>query len=228
MATAVQTSSRVLNSRLAQKIMSAEEAAALIQSGDQVGMSGFTGSGYPKEVPIALARRIAEAHIHGQKFQVSVFTGASTGPELDGALAMAGGINLRLPYQSDPETRKRINAGEMDYMDIHLSHVAQFVEYGFLGKMDVALIEVTAILEDGRVVPSSSIGNNKTWVDCAERIILEVNSWQPMALEGMHDIYYGLEPPPNRRPIPLVRPGDRIGTPYLKIPAEKIAGIVLT
>ncbi len=187
------TTTRVLNSKLESKIMSAEEAAALIRSGDQIGMSGFTGSGYPKTVPIELAHRIADAHFHGQKFQVSVFTGASTGPELDGALAMAGGIHLRLPYQSDPETRKRINAGEMDYMDIHLSHVAQFVEYGFLGKMDVALIEVTAILEDGRVVPSSSIGNNKTWVDCAERIILEVNSWQPMALEGMHDIYYGLE-----------------------------------
>jgi succinyl-CoA:acetate CoA-transferase len=147
---------------------------------------------------------------------------------LDGALARAGGIHLRLPYQSDPETRKRINAGEMDYMDIHLSHVAQFVEYGFLGKLDVALIEVTAILEDGRVVPSSSLGNNKTWIDCAERVILEVNSWQPAALEGMHDIYYGLEPPPNRKPIPLVKPGQRIGSPYLNIPAEKIVGIVLT
>src|ERR1700756_3726884 len=222
------TTARVLNNALAKKIMSADEAAALIRSGDQVGMSGFTGSGYPKVVPIELARRIAEAHIHGQKFQVSVFTGASTGPELDGALAMAGGINLRLPYQSDPETRKRINAGEMDYMDIHLSHVAQFVEYGFLGKLDVALIEVTAILEDGRVVPSSSLGNNKTWIDCAERVILEVNSWQPAALEGMHDIYYGLQPPPNRKPIPLVPPGQRIGSPYLNIPAEKIVGIVLT
>jgi succinyl-CoA:acetate CoA-transferase len=179
---------RVLNPDLERKIMSAEEAAALIHSGDQVGMSGFTGSGYPKAVPMQLAHRIAEATFRGQKFQVSVFTGASTGPELDGALAMAGGIHLRLPYQSDPETRKRINAGEMEYMDIHLSHVAQFVEYGFLGKLDVALIEVTAILEDGRIVPSSSIGNNKTWIDCADRIILEVNSWQPMALEGMHDI----------------------------------------
>jgi succinyl-CoA:acetate CoA-transferase len=224
----VSPSARVLDHRLESKIMSAEAAAALIRSGDQIGMSGFTGSGYPKTVPIELAHRIADAHFRGQKFQVSVFTGASTGPELDGALAMAGGIHLRLPYQSDPETRKRINAGEMDYMDIHLSHVAQFVEYGFLGKLDVALIEVAAILEDGRVVPSPSIGNNKTWIDCAERIILEVNSWQPMAREGMHDIYYGLEPPPNRRPIPLVRPGDRIGTPYLKVPAEKIAGIVLT
>ncbi len=138
---------------------------------------------------------------------MSVFTGASTGPELDGALAMAGGINLRLPYQSDPETRKRINAGEMEYMDIHLSHVAQFVEYGFLGKLDVALIEVAAVLEDGRLLPSSSIGNNKTWIDQAERVILEVNAWQPMALEGMHDIYYGLQPPPNRGPIPLVHRG---------------------
>src|ERR1019366_2099510 len=83
------TTARVLNSSLAQKIMSADEAAALIKSGDQVGMSGFTGSGYPKVVPIELARHIANANFRGQKFQVSVFTGASTGPELDGALAMA-------------------------------------------------------------------------------------------------------------------------------------------
>jgi succinyl-CoA:acetate CoA-transferase len=194
----VSASSRVLNPPLASRIMSAEEAAALIHSGDQIGMSGFTGSGYPKAVPLALARRISDANLRGQKFQVSIFTGASTGPELDGALAMAGGIHLRLPYQSDPETRKRINAGEMEYMDIHLSHVAQFVEYGFLGKLDMALIEVTAVLEDGRLVPSSSLGNNKTWIEQAEHVIIEVNSWQPEALEGMHDIYYGLQPPPNR------------------------------
>ncbi len=229
MATATPTTtSRVLNSELAKKIMSADEAAALIRSGDQVGMSGFTGSGYPKAVPIELARHIAEANFRGQKFQVSVFTGASTGPELDGALAMAGGINLRLPYQSDPETRKRINAGEMDYMDVHLSHVAQIVEYGFLGKLNVALIEVAAVLENGQLLPSSSIGNNRTWIDCAERVILEVNAWQPAALEGMHDIYYGLQPPPNRGPIPLVHPGQRIGSPYLEVDPAKVVAVVLT
>lgn len=226
--TALATTSRVLNPKIAQRIMSAEEAAALICSGDQIGMSGFTGSGYPKAVPIALARRIADANLRGQKFQVSVFTGASTGPELDGALAMAGGIHLRLPYQSDPETRKRINAGEMEYMDIHLSHVAQFVEYGFLGKLDLALIEVTAVLEDGRLVPSSSLGNNKTWIEQADRVIIEVNAWQPSALEGMHDIYYGLQPPPNRGPIPLTHTGQRIGIPYLEVSPDKIAAVVLT
>ena len=228
MATSASLTSRVLNSTLAGRVMSADEAAALINFDTRIGMSGFTGSGYPKAVPLALARRIADANLRGHKSQVSIFTGASTGPELDGALVMAGGIHLRLPYQSDPETRKRINSGEMDYMDIHLGHVAQYVEYGFLGKMDWALIEVTAILEDGRIVPSNSVGNNRTWVEQAEKVILEVNSWQPEELEGVHDIYYGLLPPPNRQPIPLVHPGQRIGSPYLKVPPEKIAAIVLT
>ena len=154
----IPTSSRILNPALAQLAMSADEAAALIQPGSILGMSGFTGSGYPKAVPTALAKRITAAHERGESFKVSVFTGASTGPELDGALAKADGVNLRLPYSGDPEMRKRINNGETDYMDIHLSHVAQLVDYGFLGKMDVAIIEVTAILEDGRIVPSSSHG----------------------------------------------------------------------
>src|SRR5664280_3167217 len=105
-----QAENRVQNSVLAQRVMSAEEAAALIQPGAQIGMSGFTGSGYPKAVPMALARRITDAHLRGQKFKVNVFTGASTGPELDGALAMVGGMQMRLPYQSDPITRKLINA----------------------------------------------------------------------------------------------------------------------
>ena len=37
--------SRVLHPAFRSKIMSAEQAAALIQPGDKVGMSGFTGSG---------------------------------------------------------------------------------------------------------------------------------------------------------------------------------------
>ena len=219
---------RVQNSVLAQRVMSGEEAAALIQPGAQIGMSGFTGSGYPKAVPTALARRIADAHLRGDKFKVNVFTGASTGPELDGALAMAGGMQLRIPYQSDPITRKLINSGEMQYIDMHLSQVAQYVEYGFMGKLDLALIEVTAILEDGRVIPSTSVGNNQTWIDCAEKIILEVNSALPMELEGMHDLYYGLGKPPHRDPIPLTSVSQRIGEPYLKIPMEKVIAVVPT
>ena len=163
---------RVMNAALRSKIMTAEAAAALIPSGVNIGMSGFTGSGYPKLVPLALANRMNAAHARGEKFKVGIWTGASTAPELDGALAKVDGIEMRLPYQSDPTCRKRINAGEMEYVDIHLSHVAQFVWFGFLGHLDVAVIEVAAILEDGRLVPTTSIGNNKTWLDQADKVIL--------------------------------------------------------
>ena len=132
--------SRILAPAFRQKVMSAEEAAALIPSGVNVGMSGFTGAGYPKAVPHALARRIMDRKLAGEKFRIGVWTGASTAPELDGALAMVDGIELRLPYQSDPTTRNRINAGELDYIDIHLSHVAQHVWFGFLGKLDIAVV----------------------------------------------------------------------------------------
>ena len=47
MATCPTATSRILNSSLSQRVMSAEQAAALIDSGTRIGMSGFTGSGYP-------------------------------------------------------------------------------------------------------------------------------------------------------------------------------------
>ena len=136
---------------------------------------------------------------------------------------------------------KRINAGELDYIDIHLSHVAQFVWFGFFGKLDVAVVEVAGVRPDGRLIPSSSVGNNKTWLDQADKIILEVNSWQNPALEGMHDIYYGTDLPPHRASDPadhgarphrpavfLVRPGqgdrrrrDQLGRPQLGLRAAR-------
>jgi succinyl-CoA:acetate CoA-transferase len=208
--------------------MSAEEAAGFIGPGDNVGMSGFTGAGYPKAVPAELVRRVSEATERGERFAVSVWTGASTAPELDGALAAVDGIELRMPYQSDPVTRVKINEGRLDYLDLHLSHVAQMVWEGFFGHLDVALVEVAGITADGELIPSSSVGNNKTWIDMADRVILEVNSWQPDELEGMHDIYYGTALPPRRRPIQILEPGDRIGVPYLHCPPEKIVAVVPT
>ena len=66
------------------KVMSAEDAAALIVSGSTIRMSGFTGAGYPKAVPGGAGERIAEMHARGGHFTVDVWTGASTAPELDG------------------------------------------------------------------------------------------------------------------------------------------------
>lgn len=220
--------SRIENAALRAKVMPAEAAAAFIAPGDTVGMSGFTGSGYPKAVPLAMAARIEREHAEGRSFRVRVWTGASTGPELDGALARVDGVEFRLPYNSDPTARERINAGQMEYFDLHLSQVAPMAWQGFLGKLDVAVIEVTAIREDGLLIPSSSVGNNRTWLDRARKVILEVNSWQSLSLAGMHDIYYGAALPPERRPIPLTRSDDRIGEPYFRVDPERVAAIVET
>ncbi len=220
--------SRIRNPALRSRVMSAQDAAGLIPPGSTVGMSGFTGSGYPKAVPPALAARMEAAHAAGDPFRVRVWTGASTGPELDGALAKADGIEFRLPYNSDPVAREKINKGQMEYLDMHLSQVAPVAWQGFLGPLDTAVVEVSAIREDGSLVPSSSIGNNKTWLDRAERVILEVNAWQNAALEGMHDVYYGTALPPDRVPIPLTRADQRIGEPGFRVDPAKIVAVVET
>jgi len=72
------------------------------------------------------------------------------------------------------------------------------------------------------------VGNNKTWIDQADKVILEVNGWQSEHLEGMHDIYYGTCLPPKRKPINITAVGDRIGEPYLHCPPEKVIAVVET
>jgi succinyl-CoA:acetate CoA-transferase len=212
---------RVRNTALHAKIVSAEEAAAIIKPGMNIGTSGFTPAGYPKAVPLALAARMKE-----QPFQVNLWTGASVGKELDGALAEAGGIGRRLPYQTNDAIRKQINAGKINYIDMHLSHVAQMSRYGFLGgKVDVAIVEACAITEEGHIIPTTSLGNTASYVQSADIVIVEVNTSQPLELEGMHDVYVPLDPP-NRQPVPIVKADDRIGTPYIPCGVDKITYIV--
>ena len=220
--------SRIRSAQFQAKVMSAADAAAFIHDGDNVGVSGFTGAGYPKELPGALAERIKEENAQGRQLRIGLFTGASTAPELDGVLAASGGLSFRMPYQSDPDMRKAINTGVSDYCDIHLSHSGPQVRQGFLGNLDVAVIEISGITEDGELIPSSSIGNNNVYLDCADRVILEVNSWQSADLEGMHDVYYGTQLPPNNVPIPIIAPGDRIGQPTLRVDPEKVVAVIET
>ena len=220
--------SRVLNADFRQKLTTAEDAAALIKHGMNVGMSGFTGAGYPKAVPGALAAQIKAAHDRGEEFMIGLWTGASTAPELDGCLAEVDGISFRTPYQSDPIMRRKINEGITEYDDIHLSHLAPMVWAGSLGRLDVAVIEITAVKPDGTLVPSSSVGNNKTYLDRADKVILEVNSWQSADLEGMHDVYYGTRLPPDRMPVLLTHAGDRIGVRNFRVDPERVVAVVET
>ncbi len=211
---------------LQSRVMSAEEAALLIRDGSTVAVSGFTPSGCPKTVPLAISDQVRRGE---RKLRLTLLSGASTGEELDSDWAGLGIIARRLPYMTSKTLRSAVNGGGSEpvaYTDIHLGEVAQNARLGFYGTIDAAIIEAAAITGEGNLIPTTAVGCSQTWIDLAERVIVELNLSQPAGLEGMHDIYR-VQDPPQREPIPLTGVGQRIGKPYLRCPVEKIAAVVI-
>lgn len=206
---------------MALKFMSADEAARLIKNNDNVGFSGFTHAGCPKIVPTALAKFAEEEHAKGNPFKIGMFTGASTGDMLDGALARAHAIKFRTPYQTNKDLRNAINSGEVPYFDMHLSSLAQEIRYGFLGGVDVAVIEACDVTEDGEIVPTCGVGISPTVARLAKIVIVELNTWNPKEMRGMHDVVE-LQDPPHRGEIPIYSVRDRIGKDHIKVDPSKI------
>lgn len=213
---------RIRNAALRDRIMSATEAASLIKDGMVVGMSGFTRAGEAMAVPLALAERAKT-----EPLKITLMTGASLGHDLDKILAESQVTARRMPFQSDPGLRRAINAGEVMFLDQHLSETVEQLRTRQLPGVDVAVIEAVAITADGGIVPTTSIGNSASFAILARKVIVEINTGQPLALEGLHDVFIPTYRP-NRMPIPVVAADSRIGLPYIPIPPEKIAAIVMT
>jgi acetyl-CoA hydrolase/succinyl-CoA:acetate CoA-transferase len=209
---------------LTDKLMTPEEAAELIQDGEVIATSGFTPAGYPKVIPVALARRARALHEDGKPFKVTLYTGASVGDEIDGEFVRANMLHKRLPYQSNAELRNQINAGTVEFIDFHLSHVAPAVRSGALPKPTTVIIEAVDVLPDGKIYLSASGGATATYLMMADRILIEKNSYYGHGLKGYHDIFI----PQSRQPLPIYSAGDRIGTPYVQVSPDKIVGIVET
>jgi len=110
---------------------------------------------------------------------------------------------------------------------MHLSNLAQELRYGFLGKIDVAILEVADVNEKGEIILTSGAGISPTIARLADRIIIERNSKHPKYIKGLHDLYEPLDPP-YRREIPVYSPSDRIGDAVLRVDPAKIVGIVET
>ena len=168
---------RLRNQSLFSKVVTADEAANLITDGMNVATGGFTPSGYPKKVTMALAEQIKA----GKKCRINLWTGASVGQEIEESLAAVDGIAGRMPYYaaSNRSLQKKINGRSIDYLDIHLSHFGQQVDYGFFGDVDVAIIEAVAITEEGHLILGPSVGNSPIFVKRAKKVIVEINQAQP-------------------------------------------------
>ncbi|MBS7541314.1 acetyl-CoA hydrolase/transferase family protein [Ancylobacter lacus] len=218
---------RIRYAPLRDKVVSAEAAAAHIRDGMTIGMSGFTRAGEAKAVPMALAARAREAHARGEPLSICLITGASLGNDLDKQLAEAHVLSRRIPFQSDPALRRAINAGEVMFVDQHLSETVELLRTRQIGPVDVAVIEAVAITEQGGIVPTTSVGNSASFAILAEKVIVEINLSQPTLLEGLHDIYIPTRRP-IRHPIPIVAPENRVGLPFIPVDPEKIAAVVVT
>src|SRR5699024_10788881 len=113
------------------------------------------------------------------------------------------------------------------FIDQHLSHTAEMIRANVLAPIDFAIIEGVGITEDGMLIPSTSVGNSLAFAQHAESIIVEINTAQPVELEGLHDLY-DVNKQGERDPIPLTKSDDRIGTIGIPLDVSKVKGIVFT
>ncbi|KIK70295.1 hypothetical protein GYMLUDRAFT_150576 [Collybiopsis luxurians FD-317 M1] len=202
-----------------------------------IGWSGFTGVGYPKTLPTAIADHIEFNNLQNDpttKKKFNLFVGASVGPEVEDRWAALDMIARRYPHQVGKETSKGINAGRIEFADKHLSMFPQDLTYGYYSlhkkhgdpakPLDWAIVEATAITEEGYIVPGASVGATPEIVSSAEKIIIEVNTRIP-SLEGLHDINHSWVPP-HRQPYLVTHPSDRIGLTAIPIDPDRVVALV--
>ncbi|WP_394266326.1 acetyl-CoA hydrolase/transferase C-terminal domain-containing protein [Anaerotignum sp.] len=210
---------RIACSKLREKIMTADQAAEMIKTEMLVAFGGYTSSGYPKKI----ARALTKKHIKEKDFKIRMLTGANTGP-LDTILGEADLVSWRAPMIESKVMSNLVNCGEVHYVEQQMNRMPQMIEEEWFGKIDFAVIEAISILENGEIVPTSSVGMVPHFLEKAEKIIVEINTVQPEVFEGMHDIYLPLQH--QNEPIPLTQISQRIGQPFLSVDTDKIVAIV--
>ncbi|CAO3643132.1 unnamed protein product [Mucor hiemalis] len=222
--------SRVRCPQLLENVMKPEETLKFFKGGQYLGWSGFTGVGYPKMIPVALADHVEKNQLQG-KMKFNLFVGASSGAECEDRWAELDMIDRRYPHQVGKNIKKGINEGRIRFADKHLSMFAQDLVYGFYtkdkpdnDKLDIVIVEATAITEDGWIVPGASVGATPELLQMADKIIIEVNTRIP-SFEGLHDINM-CSLPPYREPYMIRKTDDRIGSTAIPIDLSKVIAVV--
>ncbi|WP_435052146.1 hypothetical protein [Escherichia coli] len=89
-----------------------------------------------------MARRANEQHEAQKPYQIRLLTGASISAAADDVLSDADAVSGVRHIKHRPGLRKK-SSGRGEFVDLHLSEVAQMVNYGFFGEIDVAVIEAS-------------------------------------------------------------------------------------
>lgn len=218
--------SRIKSPVYRDKVMSAEQAASYIKDKMTLSVPHFICYDSPVSTAQALLDRVKA----GEKISVNLISAASCTPVIDEEWTKAGMIKSFMPYtQAHSSVRKSANApyGGLNFMDYRLSVIPEYIRSGYLGDIDIALVSVAGITEDGKLKPSICSGYTQTVLNCAKKVILEINLQSSEDMYKLHDVF---EPGgrPNRKPIPITKATDVIGSHFYHCDPEKVLGVVIT
>ena len=213
---------RVRDKKLLSRIVQANEAVSIIKGQMTIATTGNSFSGFPRTLLLGLAE-----HLSRTDEKVTLFCIGALGEDIEEAFEKGNTISKRLGSLGNKAARRAVNDGKVSFLDVKSGVFPEQVARGDFGKVDVALIEAAAITKEGNIIPSTALSDGPRWVECAERVLIEINPMVPPSIEGIHDIYLP-GPYPDRRPIPLEKIDQRIGTSYIPVGNDQISGIVET
>jgi 4-hydroxybutyrate CoA-transferase len=154
------------------KTVTAEQAAAVIQSGQRVFLTG--NASMPQKVLGAIVARAKELK------DVEIVQVLVIGEADYVAPGMAGHLRVNTLFISD-NVRKAVNEGRADFTPCFLSEIPGLFKNGYL-PLDVALIHVSPPDEHGFCSFGVEIGVTKTAAQAAKIVIAEVNPNMPRTL----------------------------------------------
>ena len=154
------------------RVVSAEEAVEVIQSGNRIFMTGNVS--VPQKLLAALVKRAPELK------DVEICQALSVGPADYVNPAMEGHLRVNTLFISD-NVRKAVQEGRADFTPVLLSEFPLLFKNGLL-PVDVALIHVSPPDEHGFCSLGVEVGLTKSPAESAKIIIAEVNEQMPRTL----------------------------------------------
>ena len=213
---------RVHEKRLLDRVADANKAVSIIRDAMTVATTGNAFSGFPLTLLLAMARALSV-----RKEKVTLFCAGALGNDIEEEFDRGDVVGRRLGSLGSPSARKAVAEGRLAFLDVKSGVFPLQVARGDFGPVDVALIEAVAITPDGHIVPSTALIDSPRWVQCAKKVLVEINPWVPEELVNFHDVFLP-DPAPYSKAIPLFRMDQRIGTSHIEVAEDKIYAIVET
>ncbi len=188
------------------RIVTADEAVSVIDSGEQLWMHGAAAT--PSVLLEALVRRAPELH------DVKIAHMHAEGPHPHCAPAMEGHFFHQALFIG-PNARQAVNEGRAEFVPVFLSDIPRLIDRGLL-PLDAVLVNMTPPDEHGFCSLGTSVDTMLTAIRCARVVIAQLNRAMPRTLGDsfvhVDQIDYGVEvdQPPYEYHTPEVGEVERL------------------